>query len=60
MLQIFRAMYIILIGYLILRMFRGGGCCGGHGHNHGNSRRRDDYDINKSKRLIDDEEKIAQ
>lgn len=56
MLQIFRVIYIILIGYLVFRMFRGGGCCGGHGHNH-KKERRDDYGINKPNSLVDDDEK---
>lgn len=58
MIQVFRIIYVALIGSLVFYMFRRGGCCGGYGHHHQKSNRgRADYDINKSRKVINDDEK---
>lgn len=57
MLLIFRALYLLLIGYLFFLMFRRGGCCGGHGHQHRSYRSRNEYDTGKSQEIISDDEK---
>jgi len=57
MMQVFRMLYIALIGYLLFKMIRRGGCCGGHGHHHGGHRKRDNINLDNSEGLINDDEK---
>lgn len=55
MLQVFRVLYIALIGYLIFNMIKRGGCCGGHRHQQERPKKRDDID--KSEAFINADEK---
>lgn len=57
MIFIFRVIYIIFIGFMVYRMYKSGGCCGGH-MNHSNDDEKINVDNNKdSKQLIGEEER---
>lgn len=60
MIQVFRIIYVLLIGSLVFYMFRRGGCCGGHDHQHHHNRSNrgsGDFNIYKSRKVINDDEK---
>jgi hypothetical protein len=48
-----RGVYIVFIAFVVYRMFKGGGCCGGHGHHQGGQSPDSRTDV----RVITDAEK---
>lgn len=57
MILILRTFYIILIGFMVYRMFKNGGCCGGHSQHRGNSCDEKMNENTTSKQIITEEEK---
>ncbi|WP_129598274.1 hypothetical protein [Anaerophilus nitritogenes] len=57
MILIFRTFYIILIGFMIYRMFKNEGCCGGHSYHRENSCDTKMNANTTSKQMITEEEK---
>ncbi|MFT9498216.1 hypothetical protein [Anaerosolibacter sp.] len=57
LLLIARGLYLVLIAFVVYRMFKGGGCCGGHGHRHHGEESPSNYMDNKT--ITDEEKKNA-
>ncbi|WP_273226181.1 hypothetical protein [Geosporobacter ferrireducens] len=49
-----RILYLFFIGYMIYRMVKGGGCCGGHRH-----QGHKDSKIDEKKTITEEEKKKA-
>ena len=56
---IYKILYIIVFGFMVYRMFKGGGCCGGHSHHGENSCHEKDSDNKIDRKIITEKEKMS-